>query len=892
MHPDLASRYRNIRTFSGRGRDNPAAAVYLDWTSKGFHAMIMSPGEVTYIDPYYKNDNAIYVSYDREDYENPRSNSFTCGVQDDTPIGYEPSANMEASAAGNRTAITLRTYDIAIAATGEYTQFHGGAVADALDAIITSMNRVRGIYETELAISFLLVGNNDLIIYEDPVTDPYGDIILLTENQATIDAVIGSSYYDIGHVVGIGDGGVAALAAACNGLHKAKGITATQIPINDGFDVDFLAHEIGHQLGAHHTYNGSIGTCTAVNYHAITAFEPGSGSTIMSYAGLCESQNLQRHSHAYFHGSSLLEIRHFTVDSTGNSCGFTELTLNNPPTADANPNGMDGKYIPILTPFELEATGADPNGDELTFAWEEIDKGPQGPPSSSSATAPLFRSFLPTPSTKRMFPSLNDVMDNSSSVGEKLPSVARDLKFRVTARDNKTASGGFGMDNLTLHVVNTGGAFAITSSNASAEVNGSIPLTWNVAGTNNAPISCANVDIQLSLDGGLTFTDLIVGTPNDGSQTITLPNTATSNARIKVKCSNNVFFDINNADLRIAPSGATCVEQVSAGDMSSNAPWTENAIYSIIANVGEYHNAVGSAWIGGLDNDFAQLSQTISIPAGAHFANLEFWYHIVEGDCGGDVFNVLVDGAVVTSINYCDDPGLNDWVRKVIDLSDHIGSSAIIMFELTTNEHYPSEVYIDDVSVFTCVGGAFPLLPVELIRFQAKAEGNTAVLNWATASETNNQGFEVEIRSKSTDFQSVGFVKGHGTTNVENQYRFEVPGLSPGNYYFRLRQIDENGDAQYSPVRQVVIGGELQVIVQPNPVGQIAHFTVNLSTVENIKLEILDGIGRVIGTVAKDLQAKGQVDLRYDVTGLPSGVYHYRLSGNAINETGRFVVSR
>ncbi|MBK9017251.1 MAG: hypothetical protein IPM82_26125 [Saprospiraceae bacterium] len=764
MHPDLAARYREIRTFSGQGVTNPAAAAYLDWTPQGFHGMIIMPGKVFYIDPYFKEDNTVYVSYDRDDYFNEKSAEFSCMTEGEGDTQYVPSADMLPIGMNSRSTTNMLVYRIAFAATGEYTAYHGGTVPLALAAINTTLNRVRGIYETELAISFTLVFNNDLIIYTDATTDPYSNPPTLAENQSNTDAVIGSSNYDVGHVVSTGTGGVATLNGVCDSTKKARGMSATNNPKSDAFDVDYVAHEMGHQFSAHHTYNGSTGSCTASNRYAGTAFEPGSGSTIMSYAGLCgASQNLQRRGNAYFHLVSLGEITHYTTVGTGSTCPTSVPSGNNIPTLNANPTGMSGKYIPISTPFELTAIGSDDDNDELTYAWEEWDLGSQGAPSSSSTNAPMFRSFTPTTSTTRTFPILSDLLDNTTSIGEKLPSVTRNLNINCTVRDNRTVGGGYGADGIVLHVTNAAGPFAITSHNTAATLNGAITVTWDVAGTTAAPISCANVDVLLSLDGGVTFSNLTTATPNDGSQSVTLPNTATGNARIKVKCSDNVFFDINNADLRIAPSDANCSEKVTDGNMSNYVNWTEYSSngYFLIDNWSNYyHNAIGSAWLGSVNNETSRLSQTITIPAGAHFANLEFWYRYDRTDCGGDVFNVKVNGSIVKSYNQCNDPGAHDWTRQLIDLSAYIGTSPTIMFECITNSIYPSDVYIDDASVYVCSDGAFSPLPVELMAFVAKADERNALLTWTTASESDNHGFEVEMQSENAGFQVVGFVPG------------------------------------------------------------------------------------------------------------------------------------
>ncbi|MBI5917413.1 MAG: T9SS type A sorting domain-containing protein [Bacteroidetes bacterium] len=893
LHPELAAKFPDIKTYAGQGIDDPAAAVYLDLTPKGFHAMVLKPGRMFFIDPYFGDDDRHYVCYDRMDYFNEeKAAAFSCETDGVEEVKYIPSENMNPVGGDRSTAVSLRTFDLAMAANGEYTTYHGGTVPAGLAAITTTVNRVRGIYETELAVSLSLVANNDLLVYTNPATDPYSNPPTLAENQTNVDAVIGSANYDIGHAMGTGSGGVATLGTVCNNASKARGRTATTTPIGDPYDIDYVAHEMGHQFGANHTFNGSTGSCSGSNRNASTAYEPGSGSTVMAYAGICGSQNLQRLSNAYFHRVSLNEITTFVTTGTGSTCPATTSSGNNTPTVNADPNGMGGKYIPISTPFELTATGSDVDFDELTFDWEQWDLGPQGAPSSSSTTAPIFRSFSPSASGSRTFPILSDVLDNTGSVGEFLPSVTRDLNFQVTARDNRTVGGGNANGSLLLHVTNTAGPFSILTHNTSSVVNGSILLQWNVANTTTSPVSCANVDILLSTDGGTTFANLVTSTTNDGSQTITLPNTATGEARLKVKCSDNVFFDINNADLRIAPSDATCAEGVTNGDMESATGWTEYSSlgYQLIGAWGVSHGGTGSAWLGYDNNETSRISQTITIPSAAHFAKLAFWYKYDRTDCGSDVFNIKVNGAIVKTYNLCNDAGAADWTRQLIDLSAYIGTAPTIMFECVTNAIYPSDVFVDDVSVYVCEGGSFLPLPVELTGFSAKADGRNAQLKWTTLSESNNSGFEIEMSTEDADFQQVGFVPGAGTTTERHDYHHFVPNLNPGIYYFRLQQIDLDGTVTFSPVKALTIAGETYVSVQPNPANGVAHFVLLLENPENLRLHVLDGQGRAVGTVVEDYFSNGKFKVSFNLNNLPSGTYFFRLSGESLRETGRFSV--
>lgn len=890
MADKLANKYPDIKSYSGYGLDDPSLAVYLDISPMGFHGMIIGPGQSYFIDPYFKEGTSTYVVYDKRNYSNPAANYFSCGYE---PGGHAlPSADMEPISNRN-SAVSLRTYRIAIAATGEYTSYYGSS-ANAIAGINTTLNRVRGIYETDLAISFTLVANNNSLVYTDPATDPYGDSPTTAENQTNIDAVIGDANYDIGHLLDQGsNGGVAGLGVVCDSGKKSRGITGNTAPKGDPYDVDFIAHEIGHQFNAEHTFNGNLNSCGGNNRNASTAYEPNSGNTIMAYAGICGAQNIQLRSETHFHQSSLQEITDFVTNGTGATCPTVTVTSNNAPSVNANAEGVNGKYIPINTPFELTASGSDPDGHSLSYCWEQWDLTVTAGTSSTTTDGPVFRSFHPTNDATRTFPRLSSLLDNSVTLGEYLPSITRDLNFRCTVRDGQNSGGGTASDQITIHVTDAASNFAITSHNSATEVEGDITVTWNVGNTTASPVSCANVDILLSMDGGETFSALVTSTTNDGSEQVTLPNTATGQARLKVKCSDNVFFDINNADLRIAPSDATCAEQVSNGNFASyGSGWTQYSSrgQGIINGWGEGRSNAVSAWLGYLDNETAQVSQTVTIPSDVHFAELEFWYKLKRFDCGNDQFNIKVNGSIVQTISLCNNDAASGWKRALVDLSSYAGTSPTFMFEFIGNDAQPTDLIIDDVSIYTCVGGAFAVLPVEMIDFQVVKKGSGAMLNWATQSETNNRGFDIEAKGADGQFRKIGFQAGNGTTHELSQYQFGVSNLAAGMHYFRLKQIDMNGEFTYSPIRSLWISDGPQVKVFPNPSTDLVHFETFLNKESQLGLEVSNIAGQVIHQISEDRFAKGHFKWSMNVASLPAGVYFYRLVGDGFEEFGRFLV--
>ena len=538
MHPDLQAQFPQIRTYIGQGIDDPAATLRFDWTPIGFHAQILSPNGNVYVDPYFEDDD-LYASYYKKDAAR-KAPPFQCLVDGSAQTrSTDPQQSLL-----TRSGSQLRTYRLAVATTIEYTAVFGNAT-NALAAVTTTINRVTGIYETELSVRMQLIANNINIIHT--AADSYSNddgVEMLSQNQTRIDQAIGSANYDIGHVFSTGGGGVAGLGVVCEDGSKARGVTGSPSPTGDAFDVDFVAHEIGHQFSATHTFNGINGSCSGFNRTASTAYEPGSGSTIMGYAGICENDNLQANSDPYFHHENLAQI----LNHVASSCAVVTGTGNNEPTADAGSNYV----IPVGTPFTLtgSATDADFN-DTLTYSWEQRDLGNAvALGTDDNGSIPLFRVFPPTTSPTRTFPRMSTILSNGQSDAERLPTFARNMKFRLTVRDNDPNPGGFDTDDMLVTVNTSGSPFSLTSPN-SGTFAGASDVTWTVGATNQSPISVAFVDILLSTDGGVTFDVLASSTPNDGIHSITLPDIDTSLGRVMVRAVGNIFFDVSNENFII-----------------------------------------------------------------------------------------------------------------------------------------------------------------------------------------------------------------------------------------------------------------------------------------------------------------------------------------------------
>lgn len=556
MEAGLQAQFPEMRTYSIKGITDPYASGKIDVTMFGFHAMVLTVNGDWFIEPVSLNDRNTYVCFLKSDYK--RENHFECGMPE--KIDFDNNS-------GNGNIITstgqqLRTYRLANGATGEYTAVFGGTVAAGQAAIVTAINRVNGVYETDFSVRMTLVANNTNIVFTNSSTDPYTNsdgYAMLSQNQTTCDNVsyIGSANYDIGHVFSTGGGGIAGLGVVCQSGQKAYGVTGLPSPIGDPFYIDYVAHEIGHQFGGNHSFNSSMDACGGGNRNAPTAWEPGSGSTIMGYAGICNTDDLQSNSDAYFHSGNVTEIVNYTQSGYGNTCPVITNTGNTPPVITMPTHGLN---IPISTPFELTGSATDnETPGSLTYCWEEFDTGPSTTVNAPTGNAPAFRSFTPVTSPSRVFPKLSALLNNSTSLGETLVNYARRYRFRLTVRDNSPGGGGIAWDTVSYGVINTGAAFAVTSPNTAVSWNSAVAqtVTWNVSGTTASPINCSTVNIKLSTNGGNTYAyTLVSGTSNDGTQSVMLPPVSTSQARIKVEAAGNVFFDISNVNFTITNPAA------------------------------------------------------------------------------------------------------------------------------------------------------------------------------------------------------------------------------------------------------------------------------------------------------------------------------------------------
>jgi hypothetical protein len=522
-------------------------------TSSGFQAMIFTPRGrvfVTRADP--ASDEPLYRSWYTADTESP---AFQCGVDGharDLGEWVKPDPAQASRVAGN-----LLQYDIAIAATLEYYTLLGDP--GTTNEIAAALSAISAIYERDLGITLQLVAGNDML-YEtvDSGLDNDDVSALLGQVDDWIDTNLpgGDGAYDIGHIFSrlpSGSAGIARLGAVCDSSFKASGVSGSSVPVGSTFYIDLVAHEIGHQFNAEHTFNGTAGACLT-NRSEDSAVEPGSGSTIMAYAGICGAENLQSSSDATFHARSIAQIDAFTA--AGGSCSALVPNGNADPTVGA----IADKTIPALTPFMLDASVAnDGDGDPLQFQWDQMDAGCATDSASFGTdigSNALFRSHAPRDESWRHFPALGTQVTGRFDKAEVMACNDRNLDFLVTVRDGAS---GQATEDVRVSVDASSGPFRVTGPTAGPIFSGSaFTVTWDVAGTNQAPVNCAEVDIDLlafSNSSYLRYSEhsLADNVANDGSQAVTfLPATAAHDpVRIRVKCSDNVFYDISDDDLQL-----------------------------------------------------------------------------------------------------------------------------------------------------------------------------------------------------------------------------------------------------------------------------------------------------------------------------------------------------
>jgi subtilisin-like proprotein convertase family protein len=596
MEPVLAAKYPMMKTYAAQGIEDPTAVARFSVTQLGLHSMTLSGEKSTvFIDPYTE-DRVNYIVYSKNSLTKT-GNDFACLTDQGVDL---PSLSDTQRLNSNSTLSTddskLRTYRLAQTCTAEYGNIFAGTGTDAqrkanIQAqMLSTITRVNGVYEKDLAITLIFIDNNDQLIYYGAAnSDPWNGEFN-TQTGLTIDATVGFDSYDIGHNFNTSGGGNAGcIGCICgsnmdpdSGNHKGTGMTGLGNPTGDAFDIDYVAHEMGHQFGGFHTQSSS--GCRSGS--GLTEVETGSGSSIMGYAGICAA-NVQGNSDDYFGYVNIRDISANVKTGISSSCPMMTDFVNNPPVASA---GLD-YVIPKSTAFMLTGTASDPDGDAITYNWEQND--PQNPNSAAApvptrAVGPMFRTLPGSTSPTRFMPNLTTVLNGATAnMWEVCPSVARDLNFSLTVRDNRAGGGQTASDLMKVTVNAVAGPFVLTAPNTAISwVAGSTQnVTWNVAGTTANGVNTPYVDIYLSTNGGTSFQILLASkVPNDGTEIISVPNTIGSQNRIMVKGYENIFYDVSNANFSITAPTTTFLASFNGVAGEQNKPICTGASASYAIN--------------------------------------------------------------------------------------------------------------------------------------------------------------------------------------------------------------------------------------------------------------------------------------------------------------------
>lgn len=865
--PQLAAKYPDIKSYIGEGLGDSGSTVYFSVSPLGLSSMeIYGDKSAVFIEPYSK-DLSTYVVYKKSDKKDDLS-KFECTVIDVAQKGVANTTNLVARP--NADDAKLRTFRLALSCTGEYATYFGGTKANALAAMNNTMTRVNGVFEKDFAARMVLIANNDSVIYTNASTDPYSPASSLSnwnsQLQSTLTSVIGEANYDVGHLFGASGGGgnAGCIGCVCTNGSKGSGYTspADAIPSGDNFDIDYVAHELGHQFGGNHTFSMS-------NEGTGANMEPGSGSTIMGYAGIT-SQDIQPHSDAFFHAISIQQI---TNNIKAKTCPTSTSTGNSIPTANA---GLD-YTIPKGTPFMLTGAGTDANGDSLTYIWEQMDNasssqtGASSAASATKATGPTFRSWTPQTTPVRYFPRMASVLAGATTTAgseitvEALSNVARTYNFRFTVRDNRAGGSGNNSDDAVITVNGTAGPFSVSSQNTATTVTGgtSQTVTWNVAGTTANGVNAANVDILWSTDGGNTWTTLLAGTPNDGTQAVTIPNTSTTTGRIMVKGSNHIFFDVNNANITV---------NAGSGTSDTTAPTAPT-----LAASGTTSTSTNLSWSGATDNvgvtgyDVYQGASLIGSTASTSYTvsslspSTTYSFTVRAKDAAGNASvssnTVSVTTLAGTAVSYCSASANNT-------ADERIGN---VTFGSINNTSTGTAGYENFTSVSTNVtrGSAYSLSITPVWTSTKYNEAYAVYIDYNRDGDFADSGELAWSKTGSTTSPVTGSITipstaTVGTTRMRVMMQYSsVPTSSCGTYTYG--QVEDYTLNIVSSGRENILDTKdmiTDIRVYPNPAKDI----LNISNTTNEEYKIFDMGGKLINSGKLE---RGAVN----VSGLIKGAY-------------------
>ncbi|CAN5578112.1 zinc-dependent metalloprotease family protein [soil metagenome] len=882
FEPELQAKFPEIRAYSGKGITDKYATVKLSYSPQGIQTMIFrTEKDDEFMEPY-SNDQKVYAVF--KSHRDKGNLPWSCTTED-----KQMASNINKQLSPFTTLSTgtstgqLKTMRLAQSCNGEYANYFGATssaqVALVLAAYNATLTRCNGVYEKDLALHLNLITNTTAVIYYDPSTDPYTTLGQWNAQlQSTLTSVIGEANYDIGHMFGASGGGgnAGCIGCVCVNGSKGSGITspADGIPQGDNFDIDYVVHEVGHQLGANHTFSMSL-EGTGVNK------EIGSGITIMGYAGIT-AQDVAPHSIDIFHEASIAQIQ---SNLAGKTCPITtNITANNvAPVIGA----VSNYTIPISTPFALTASASDANGDPLTYCWEQNDNSTTSAASSvasaTKTTGPNWLSFSPAATPARLFPKLSTILAGALVSGplpggdagantEALSSVSRTLNFRLTVRDNHPYSstapiavGQTAFTDVVVTVTNTSGPFQVTAPNTNItwSAGSTATVTWAVNGTNAGSVNCQAVNILLSTDGGNTFPAVLASsTANDGTEVVTVPSITGTTNRIKVESVGNIFFDISNTNFTIGapapcadPAGltATAITQTSA-TLGWNADASANSYDA------GYKAASSSTWI-----TAATATTAPSVPLSGLTAGTLYDYR-VRINCAAGIGN-YVQAQFTTTAPVVTCPGSYD-----VSTNGTIGGAATI--PLNTDVFGLINVKSDnDYYKFTITtGGTITItlgtLPADYQLALLSSTGSTlqSSLNSGTVSET------IARTVTAGTYYARVYPRNNGAFNASSCYTLRV----------------QTGTAARMAEPQYVSN---TISVSPNPARNTANLTFNAETSGTASISVISQTGAAVSKNNFAVNA-GANTRKLDVSSLVNGTYFIKIQKGSAIQMAKLVVGK
>jgi Metallo-peptidase family M12B Reprolysin-like/Secretion system C-terminal sorting domain/Bacterial pre-peptidase C-terminal domain len=869
FEPALQAQFPEIRAYSGKGITDKFATVKLSISPQGLQSMVFRTEKANeFIEPY-SQDHTVYsvFSTHREKGQLP----WTCSTPDQQMFASIKSGTGTAQLTGSSNG-TLKTMRLAQSCNAEYSNWFGAFssadVALVLAAFNATLTRCNGVYEKDLALHLNLIANTTSVIYYNPSTDPYTTMSSWNNQlQSTLTSVIGEANYDIGHMFGASGGGgnAGCIGCVCVNGSKGRGITspADAIPQGDNFDIDYVAHEIGHQLGANHTFSHSL-EGTGVNK------EVGSGITIMGYAGIT-SYDVARHSIDIFHEASIAQIQANLANKT---CPVSiVMTANTAPSVAA----VSNYTIPISTPFALTASATDAESDPLTYCWEQNDNattsGSGSVASPTKTTGPNWLSFSATASGTRTFPKLSTILaglnvtptqgGDAAANTEALSSVSRILNFRVTVRDNApyvagSTIGQTGFTDAVVTVTNTSGPFAVTAPNTAVTWGAGTnqTVTWSVNGTNGGSVNCATVNILLSTDGGQTFpTVLAAAVANDGSQVVTVPGTTGTTNRIKVEAVGNIFFDISNTNFTIGTPPA-CGD---ATGLNTTAITTSSATVNWAAVAGansydvDYKAASSGTWL-----DAATGTASLSTNLTGLTASTLYDWRVIANCSGGSGNFIATQFTTSAAGGAC--PGTYD-----VSTNGTTGGAAIIPLNTDVKGTISAKGDNDYYRLNIITGGTLTItlttLPANYDLSLLASNGTTVLASSAT---NGNETINANVNSNTTYYIRV-YPRNNGAWNATSCYTLRAGGGSAAR----------GGDGELIT--------SARVNVFPNPAGGKLNVAID-DLQSSTTLQVYNVMGKLVMQ-----QQTNKMVTEINIAKLPAGIYMLNINDGNTMRSVKFV---